>query len=308
MALPNPVETSTAAPGRASSSPAMRLLRRLMRAKLALAGSIILLLVSLTAVFAPIIVPADPSEVNIMDRLKPPVWQEGGDPRHLLGTDQVGRDILSRLIYGSRVSLLVGLAAVALGGTVGVILGLTSGYFGGVYDDVVVRVGEIQQAFPFILLAIAFLVVLGQGLGNLILVLGISGWVPYCRVVRASVLSIREREFVEAAHAMGARNSRIIYSHILPNVTAPVIVIASFSVASTIIAEASLSFLGLGVPVSVPTWGAMLSEGREYLREAWWLVTFPGLAIMMTVLGINVLGDWLRDMLDPRLKNTDIGR
>lgn len=304
---PNPAEpTMPAQPTRTRA--AQRLLKRLLRSKLATFGALILLSVVLVALFAPVLTSHDPSQIEVVNRMKPPSWQAGGDPKHLLGTDHLGRDVLARLLYGSQISLIVGFTAVAVAGTLGVTLGMLSGYFGGRFDSIITRIAEIQQAFPFILLAIAVMVVLGAGLRNIILVLGVSGWVPYARVVRAQTLSVREREFVEAAQAMGAHSRRIIFKHILPNVAAPVIVIASFSVASTIISEASLSFLGLGVKPTVPTWGAMLAEGREYLQEAWWLVTFPGIAIALTVLAINVLGDWLRDVLDPRMKNADVGR
>ena len=204
------------------------------------------------------------------------------------------------MAYGARVSLIVGFVSVMIAGTIGTILGLISGYFGGWIDDVIMRLADIQLAFPFILLMLAVLAVVGPGLKNLILVLGLTGWVSYSRVVRGTVMSLREKEFIEAARTIGARDSRIIVRHILPNIIGPVIIIASFSVASTIIAEASLSFLGLGVTPDTPTWGIMLSEGREYIRDGWWLTTIPGLAIAMTVLGINLLGDWLRDEIDPR--------
>ena len=195
------------------------------------------------------------------------------------------------------------MSAVVIAGTLGVFLGMISGYFGGTIDDIIMRIGDIQLAFPFILLAISVLAVLGPGVDKLIIVLGISGWVTYGRLTRSQVISLREMEFVDAARSVGARQGRIMRSHVLPNVWGIVIVIASFSVASTIIAEASLSSRGLGVPPDVPTWGGMLSDSREYLEIAPWLVVFPGLAISLTVLGINVLGDWIRDYLDPRMKN-----
>jgi peptide/nickel transport system permease protein len=225
------------------------------------------------------------------------------DQIFLMGSDALGRDAFSRLLYGARVSLLVGVAAILVGGTLGVSAGLVSGYFGGWIDDVLMRLGDIQLAFPFILLAIMFLVVLGPGLFNLILVLGIGQWVTYARIVRAQTLSLREKEFVEAARAMGDSTASIIFRTILPNIVAPLTVIASFNVASVILAEAALSFLGLGVPAEVPTWGSMLAQSRDQLiANKWWLAIFPGLAIVFTVLSFNIMGDWLRDFLDPRLK------
>ncbi len=222
----------------------------------------------------------------------------------LLGTDGLGRDVLSRLIYGARISLLVGFIAVCIGGTLGTTLGLVAGYFGGKIDDIIMRFADIQLAFPFILLAIMFLVVLGPGLVNLVLVLGIGQWVTYARIARAQTIAQREREYVEAAHALGARTASIIFQTILPNILAPLTVIASFNVASVILSEASLSFLGLGVPPTVPTWGGMLNESRDQLIAGrWWLAVFPGAAIALTVLSFNIMGDWLRDFLDPRLKS-----
>lgn len=259
-------------------------------------------LVVVCALGAPLLTRSNPAGLDIKNRLLPPAWAEGGSREHPLGTDQLGRDLLSRLAYGGRVSLLVGVSAVAVSGVVGVALGLVAGYYGGGLDDVIMRLADFELAFPFILLAIAILAVLGPGLSKVILVLGLTGWAQYCRLTRAQVLGLRETEFVEAARTIGASTPRILIRHILPNAMAPVIVIASFSVASVIIAEASLSFLGLGIPPSVPSWGGMLSEGRTYIERAWWLVTFPGLALMLTVLSINVLGDALRDTLDPRLR------
>lgn len=276
-----------------------RLGRLLRRSPLGLTGALIMLVVIAVAVFAPALAPHDPTLIRILDRLKPP-----GTPGHLLGTDSLGRDILSRLMYGSRISLTVGVSAVALAGVAGIAAGLVAGYYGGWVDDVIMRIVDIQLAFPFILLAIAALAVLGAGLLNLILVLGVGNWVGYARLVRGEVLSLREKEFIEAARATGARGWPVLIKHVLPNIVGPVIVVASFAVASTILTEAALEFLGLGLPPKVPTWGSMLAAGREYLNSAWWLAAFPGLAIMITVLGINLLGDWLRDVLDPRLRGT----
>ena len=265
---------------------------------------IILVLVSAMALFGPLIAPHDPNRQNIMTRLEAPMQADSnGEVKFVLGSDGLGRDVLSRLLYGARISLLVGIAAIAIGGTLGVAGGLVSGYYGGWIDDVIMRLGDIQLAFPFILMSILFLVVLGQGVTNLIIVLGVGQWVTYARIVRAQVFSLREKEFVEAARALGASDFSIMFGSILPNVVGPLTVIASFNVASVILAEASLSFLGLGVPETVPAWGSMLAESRDtMLANKWWLAFFPGIAIVLTVLAFNIMGDWLRDFLDPRLK------
>jgi len=275
--------------------------RSLMRSKPAMLGGAFLALLVLVSLAAPLIAPQNPKKVDVRLRLKPPAWAEGGSASHLLGTDALGRDVLSRLMYGGRVSIVVGLSSVVISGAIGVVLGLVSGFFGGKLDDLISGFSEIQLAFPFILLAITIMAVIGPGLLNIILVLGVSRWVAYGRVVRGQVISIREREFIEAARALGYPLHRVLFMQVLPNALSPLIVIATFAVAGNIISESSLSFLGLGVPPSVVTWGGMLSEGREYLRGAWWMATFPGFAIMATVLSINLLGDWLRDYMDPRL-------
>jgi len=280
-----------------------RAARSMVAAKWPILALLILLVVLVVATFGPAIAPMDPNRQNIMVRLAAPMADGPNDQIFLMGSDALGRDAFSRLLYGARVSLLVGVAAILVGGTLGVSAGLVSGYFGGWIDDVLMRLGDIQLAFPFILLAIMFLVVLGPGLFNLILVLGIGQWVTYARIVRAQTLSLREKEFVEAARAMGDSTASIIFRTILPNIVAPLTVIASFNVASVILAEAALSFLGLGVPAEVPTWGSMLAQSRDQLiANKWWLAIFPGLAIVFTVLSFNIMGDWLRDFLDPRLK------
>jgi peptide/nickel transport system permease protein len=277
--------------------------RSMVAAKWPILALLILLVVLVVAIFGPAIAPMDPNRQNIMVRLAAPMADGPNDQIFLMGSDALGRDAFSRLLYGARVSLLVGVAAILVGGTLGVSACLVSGYFGGWIDDVLMRLGDIQLAFPFILLAIMFLVVLGPGLFNLILVLGIGQWVTYARIVRAQTLSLREKEFVEAARAMGDSTASIIFRTILPNIVAPLTVIASFNVASVILAEAALSFLGLGVPAEVPTWGSMLAQSRDQLiANKWWLAIFPGLAIVFTVLSFNIMGDWLRDFLDPRLK------
>ena len=279
-----------------------RLVRELVRNKAALVGLSILLVVTTGAVLAPVISPADPLLQDVSVRLKPPTLEGGDGQAHLLGTDHLGRDILSRLIYGARISLAIGISAVAVAGTLGTLIGLVAGYRGGRVDDLCMRLTDTMLAMPFILLALAVIAVLGSSLRNIIFVLGITSWVSYARVVRAEVLTLRTREFVAAAQALGGHGTRIIFRHLLPNVLTPVIVIATLEVARMIILESALSFLGLGVQPPTPTWGGMLADGRAYLSTAWWLATFPGLCIMLSVLGINLLGDWFRDVLDPRLR------
>lgn len=278
-----------------------RFLVSLLRARLAVVGLVLLCGLVVLAIVGPALAGGDPNELNLVGRLQPPVGF-GGSPAHPLGTDGLGRDILRRVALGARVSLSVAVSAVAISCVLGVAAGLVSGYFGGLVDDVLMRLADIQLAFPAIILFIGVLAALGPGVGNLVAVLGISGWVIYGRVVRGETLSLREREFVIAARAIGARHPRVIVRHILPNVMAPVIVLATFSAAGVVIAEASLSFLGLGVPVTVASWGSMLADGQDTLRQAWWPATMPGLAIMLTALSVNSLGDWLRDYLDPRMR------
>jgi peptide/nickel transport system permease protein len=280
-----------------------RVVRSLYRAKWPILAIFLLLLVTFAAIFGPAVAPRDPNRQNIIARLKRPMQTDRrGQTTFILGTDGLGRDVLSRLLYGARVSLTVGLVAVVVGGSLGTLLGMIGGYFGGWLDDIIMRVADIQLAFPFILLAIMFLVVLGPGVVNLILVLGIGQWVTYARIARGQTISQREKEYIEAAKALGQRTPGILFNGILPNILAPLIIIASFNVASVILAEAALSFLGLGVPQTVPSWGGMLADSRnELLSGRWWLAVFPGTAIMITVLSFNILGDWLRDLLDPRL-------
>jgi peptide/nickel transport system permease protein len=278
-------------------------LGRLLRSKAASLSAIVFLILVVAAVAAPWIAPNDPFGIRLVQRLKPPGYANGAGTTFWLGTDMLGRDVLSRIIYGARVSLVVGLSAVLISGTIGLLLGLVSGFFGGLVDDLIMRIADIQLSFPTILLALAIMAVLGSGLDKLILVLGLTGWVQYGRIVRGQVLSIKEEEFVLAARATGETNWRILFQQILPNIWSPIIVVASFSIASNIVAEASLSFLGVGVPPAIPSWGTMLADGRQYIGVAEWLTIPPGVAISLTVLSINILGDWLRDYLDPRLKN-----
>jgi peptide/nickel transport system permease protein len=250
----------------------------------------------LLAIFAPLIAPADPLAIDYAHPAAPP-----GAGGHLLGTDAVGRDILARLIYGTRISLQVGLVAVGIAATLGTTVGLAAGYYGGWVDSVLMRTVDVFLAFPVIVLAIGIIAVLGPSLGNVVIALGLVAWTTYARVVRGQVLVLRELDFVHAARAMGVGDWRLLTRHILPNTLAPIIVLATVGMATAIIAEAALSFLGLGVQPPTPSWGTMLNEGRGFLRTAPHISTFPGLAIMLTVLGFNFLGDGLRDALDPRL-------
>jgi peptide/nickel transport system permease protein len=275
---------------------------RLARRRTALFGFVVVAVVVAAALAAPLISPFDPLAQDISQRLKEPGWQDAQGQVHPLGTDHLGRDILARIIYGARVALLVGLSAVLISGVLGMVIGLVSGYFGGRIDDVFMRLADVQLAFPFILLAIAVIGVLGPSLRNIIIVIGVSSWVVYARVVRGEVLSVREREFVQAAVALGSRDGRVLFRHVLPNAFTPWLVVATLDMARVIVIESALSFLALGVQPPTPTWGGMLADGRVYLSTSWWLATFPGLAILVTVLGINLFGDGLRDTLDPRLK------
>ena len=279
----------------------------LIKNKWALTSIIWLFIIIAIAIFASQLAPFDPNKNNIMERVAPPLTlDKQGNMKYLIGSDALGRDSFSRLIFGAQVSLIVGFSAVLVGGILGTALGVYAGYYGKWIDDIIMRLADIQLAFPFILLAILFLVVLGEGLINLIIVLGIGQWVTYARIARAQTISQKEKEYVEAAKALGVNNFSIMFGSILPNIFAPLLVIASFNVACVILAEAALSFLGLGVPPQIPTWGAMLAESRDHIfAKRWWMPFFPGMAILLTVLAFNIVGDWLRDYLDPRLKEVE---
>jgi peptide/nickel transport system permease protein len=272
----------------------------LRRDRAASVGATVLLIIVVAAVIGPLFFPYDPSALGLEERLRPPLSCEPSGGCHFAGTDQLGRDLWSRLLFGARVSLAVGLASVAIGGVIGTVLGILSGYLGGLIDGVIMRFADAQLAVPTIMLAIAILAVLGPDIKNLILVLGVTGWMVYARIVRASVLTVREREFVVAARAIGSGSGRVMARHILPNVFDPIIVIATSQLATLVVAEAALSFLGLGVPPPTPTWGNILADGRLFLNTAWWVAALPGLALTITVLAVNLVGDWLRDVLDPR--------
>ncbi|GGE13413.1 peptide/nickel transport system permease protein [Gemmobacter megaterium] len=265
----------------------------------ALFGLTVLSVLVICGLFAPLLAPFDPAKQDLMRAMIAP--QPGGP--HLLGTDHVGRDLLSRLIYGARVSLLIAVAVVLFSGAFGVALGVVSGYFGGRTDSVIQKFLEVFWAFPPLLLAIAIVAFLGQGLGIVILALASQRWIPYCRMSRAEAMALRDREFVVAARSLGAGHLRVLWHHILPNILPSTLVVGTFAMATAIISEAALSFLGLGVPPTIPTWGGMLADARSYISTSWWMALFPGLCIFVTLLGINLLGDVLRARFDPKIRN-----
>lgn len=268
--------------------------RRMLANRLAMVGLFIILFMCLTAIFAPILAPSDPIKMNLSNQFMPPSRD------HWLGTDDFGRDILSRVIHGSRLSLKVGMISVTISLVVGGVVGLISGYFGKWLDLVIQRIMDVMLAFPDLILALAIMAILGPSLRNAMIAIGISSIPVYTRVMRGQVLSLREKEYVEAARAAGAGNGRLLFRHILPNTMSPLIVIATLGIAGAILAASGLSFIGMGAQPPTPEWGAMLASGREYLRHEWWIATFPGIAIALTVLGFNLLGDGLRDAFDPR--------
>jgi peptide/nickel transport system permease protein len=279
------------------------MIRRVVRHRGAMAGTLIFVLVVAAAAAASWVAPRDPLAQEVIARLQEPGWNDGSGWTAWLGTDHLGRDILSRLVYGSRVSLLVSVSSVAGSLTLGLALGLLAGFYGGPTDGVIMRLTDLQLAFPFILLALAIVALLGPSLRNIIVVFIVTSWPIYARVVRGTVLSLRELEFVAAARALGRQDLGILLRHVTPNTLAPLTVIAFFEMARMIITEAALGFLGLGVQPPTATWGNMLADGRDYIRDAWWLSAFPGLAIMLTATGVNLLGDGLRDLLDPRARH-----
>jgi peptide/nickel transport system permease protein len=270
--------------------------------RLAVGGAVFVALLIVTALAAPLIAPADPIRQSLRGRLAAPTLAGADGKAHLLGTDHLGRDVFSRVIYGARVSLLVGFAAVVVGGLVGATLGLLAGFRGGWTDSMIMTLADAQLAFPFILLAIGIIAVLGPSFPTLIVVIGLSGWVTYARVLRSQVLVLRSREFVDAIHALGGSVARVIARHVLPNVLSTLVVIATLELARAIVLEATLSFLGLGVQPPTPSWGGMVHEGREYLDSAWWISTAPGIVLMLTSIVVSRTGDWLRDLLDPTLR------
>jgi peptide/nickel transport system permease protein len=265
--------------------------------------ALLMFLLVIPALLAPQVAPYDPLKGSLAKRLRPPVWQEGGSVDHLLGTDKLGRDILSRMIHGARVSLAVSLVAILVGGIIGTSLGIISGYFGGRVDAVLMRLVDISLSLPTILLALVLVAAVGPSFGTVITVLVVLLWARYARLVRGETLSIKERDFIARARVAGASNTRIMTRYLFPNVVNSLIVLATLQVGYVILLESALSFLGAGLPRPTPAWGLMIADGRELIVTAWWVSMFPGLAIMLTVLALNLLGDWLRDHLDPKLRH-----
>jgi len=300
MASSIPVSVPAEAPA-AEAARGGRVAQRTRR--LVAAGAVFVVLLTLMAAAAPWLAPQDPVRQSLRARLAAPTLEAADGRAHPLGTDHLGRDVLSRMIYGARVSLLVGFAAVMVGGLVGAALGILAGYRGGWTDTVIMTVADAQLAFPFILLAIGIIAVLGPSFPTLVIVIGLSGWVDYARVLRSQVLVLRSREFVDAILALGGAVPRIVARHILPNVLSTLVVIATLQLARAIVLEATLSFLGLGIQPPTPSWGGMIQEGREYLDSAWWISIFPGCLLLLTSLVVSRSGDWLRDLLDPTLRS-----
>lgn len=278
-----------------------RLWNKFKRDPLGLVALALLLLIFAASLFAPLIAPKDPDDAHLSRRLRPPIGQERYVEGFYLGTDKNGRDILTRVIYGSRTALFVAFTSVALSVVIGSTLGLVAGYVGGKVDSILMTIVDIMMAFPFILLALAVVAVLGPGLWNLIFVIGITTWTDYSRIVRSETLGLRSKDFVVSARAQGATDLRIILKHILPNTTSSIIVLSTLAIARTILLQSSLSYLGLGVPHSVPDWGFMLADSLQYIQQAPWLGIYPGLAILLTVISVNLVGDRLRDVLDPKI-------
>ncbi len=262
----------------------------------------IILIVVFTAVFAPLLTPYSTSTPSLGDRLTPPAWQEGGTWKHPLGTDALGRDMVTRLMYGGRVSLMVAIFTLAIGGGIGTAIGLVSGYFGGRVDAVLMRSADSTLAFPIILFAILLVVAVGPNLANVVIAIALVLWARYARVIRGEVLALRERDFIARARVAGCSHLRILLFHLFPNTVNTLLVLLTLQVGWVIIVEASLSFLGAGIPPPTPAWGSMVSDGREYVDTAWWVSAIPGLAIMLTVVAFNLFGDWLRDTLDPKMR------
>ena len=280
----------------------LNFLRELWGQPSAMLGAVLVVFFVLMAVFAPQIAPHDPTKGKLREQLIPPVWEKGGNPQFLLGTDVQGRDLLSRIIYGARISLRVGLLAVGISAAIGTTLGAVSGFYRGKIDALISRFADLLMAFPFLIFAIGMMAFLGPGFTNLLLALTLKGWVVFFRLARGAVMAEKTAEYVEAAKVVGQSNPIIIISEILPNIFHSILVLGTLRMGSMIITEASLSFLGLGIQPPTPAWGSMVADGRDYLVTSWWIATLPGLAILVLVLSINLFGEGLRDILDPRLK------
>jgi peptide/nickel transport system permease protein len=278
--------------------------RSLGRDRAAILGVLLVLAWLGVGLLGPVMIPGDPNRQELADALRPPVWLEGGVREQPLGTDHLGRDILVRIVYGARTSMLVGVSAVTLAVVAGALAGLFAAEWGGAVDEVLMRVADIQLSIPFILLAITVLALLGGSIGSMVLVLVLAGWVIYARVLRSELLYLREIEFVQGARALGASRLRVIFRHLLPNTAGMVVVVATLELANVIILEAALSFLGVGIGPPEVSWGTMLADGRDYLTTEWWIATLPGIVIAVTILGVNLFGDWVRDVLDPRAART----
>ncbi len=291
-----------------SSSGLRALAEELWRDKPGLTGFSIIVLLVLTAIFAPLVAPYDPADQSVIARLKPPAWLAGGSWEHVLGTDQLGRDILSRIIFGARTSLLVGALVVFFAGSFGVVLGLLAGFTGGRTEVLIMRTVDIQVAFPGLLLILLIVSVIGPGMWTMIVVLALTNWMIYARIVRGIVLSVRQTPYVEAAEIIGCKPIRVIFRHILPNLTSPLLTLAILEFTNIVLAEAALSFLGLGVQPPATSWGLDVASGKDYIFVAWWLVTFPGLCISITVLAINLFANWLRVTTDPQEREKRFAR
>ncbi len=281
-----------------------RILRKVWQLRLGAVGGIVILALLMSALFCPYLAPHDPYKQNIMNRLRPPAWMERGQAQHLLGTDHLGRDLFSRILYGSRISLVVGISAAVLMAIIGVGLGLLAGYYGGRVDSLISFFVNCMMGFPFILLAMSLVAVLGPNLQNIIITLALTSWPVFTRVTRVETMKLREREFVMAAASLAFSTRRILVRHILPNLLPSILVLGTVEVARSILLESLLSFLGLGIQPPTPSWGTMLAEGRDYMLMQWWLAAIPGAAIFVSALGINLLGDALRDIMDPRLRKS----
>lgn len=284
----------------ATTSPLARNLRNFAANRLALASAVVVGLFLVMALAAPLLAPHDPNETDLLRRLQPPAWMDGGEMSYLLGCDALGRDIFSRIIYGARISIFIGVAVIVVATSIGVLAGLAAGYLRGWVDVAISRLVDILLAFPYLIFAIGLMAMMGPGLLNIVLALTYKEWVIPCRVVRGETLAAREMEYVEAARALGAGRGRIMWSEILPNILSPVVVVSTIRMANVIILEASLSFLGLGVQPPTASWGSMVADGRAFMLEAWWVSTFPGLAILLLVLSLNVASQGLRDAFDPK--------